>query len=65
MLPERYVENGVSFNPDYFYLIAHEAEITAGSYVILEHYGFATLADVKDYIINNDSTYYSYESSLP
>ncbi|MDO4733856.1 MAG: zinc ribbon domain-containing protein [Lachnospiraceae bacterium] len=43
----------------------HTAEITAGDWKVTDYYGFTSVAEVKDYIIDNESTVYTYESNLP
>ncbi len=55
----------LSYDVDNYYRERHSIEIPVGSWIITEYYGFATIADVKDYFIDNDSTSYTYETNLP
>ena len=55
----------LSFDAEDYDMQYHTAEITAGDWKVTDYYGFTSVAEIKDYIIDNESTYYTYETSLP
>ena len=55
----------LSFDAEDYDMQYHTAEITAGDWKVTDYYGFTSVAEVKDYIIDNESTYYTYETNLP